>query len=419
MGPFGFNPAATGSGGLAGAFSSAPAPTGASTASVTPTSDTGQVPYKDAGNAPPATPPPSALINTSTQSRTATNNSSASLAAALAAVGQSAPGNNANASAESPISELSPSDPFVQGLNSLQATEDAATKSLIASTQAAYSNNLNSVNQQYTSYKAGLQQMGIESNAAQSSPDLLAGQIQSAANAQLSKIQGLQATLTKTIMDAQTAQANDDFKTLQEKMTYANQLQTEKTDAIKNMYDTITAQKTASDDEAAAIYSTMQSLDPSDQESYINAVAQQYNIPVTNLVSSLAAYSNTQSKANLETAVERADLTKDQQSIATTNAYIGIDTLLSSSGTTIPNSGGIPYVDSHGYITPQGFNTLITAARNDNITRAEFLAQYGSQLDRSNLAAYRLSSGEQNKINGITSDTGTGTSGSTLFPTSQ
>lgn len=327
--------------------------------------------------APVQAPQSSNLINTSSQSRTATNQATSDLAAALARLNGNTTGVSTSTPAGSTTTAAPSTDPILSGLDALQANSDAATKSLIASTQAAYQNKINAVNTQYTNYKSGLQQLGVETNEAQSTPDLLAGHIQQAANDQMDKINALGAEESKALMDANNAKATNDFKTLQAKMTYVQQIQTQKAQAIKDMYDSITSAKTASDDEAEAIYSTMQTLDPSDQEAYLQAVSSKYNLPLDGLVASLNTYKAAQDKAALATQntesiiAKRATGGSSTKGASTAQIAVGTNILKTgklSDGTVLGNPQG-----SDGYVDPSVYSALYSYW---NGTNAAFLKAY-------------------------------------------
>lgn len=227
----------------------------------------------------------SQLINTSTQSRTQTAQAASGLDAALARLGmnnnggQNTPDNNGI--------EGTDKDPIIMGLNRLQTNSDDATKSFIASVQAKYQNEKNKANGATESYKGGLQQLGIETNQAQATPDLLAGHIRQATLDNLDKIHDLDTEETKAIMDAKNAKDSNDFKTLQAKMDYIDQIKKAKSDALKSMYDNLSTSNKASAIEAHDIYDTMQTLNDADKEKFILAVAQKYNLPVMSLVQAL------------------------------------------------------------------------------------------------------------------------------------
>ena len=313
------------------------------------------------------------LINTSTQSRTQTAQASSDLSAALAKLGgqstQANPTPDANGGGSStttdpnvdPTTGLSNSDPIISGLNTLSANSDAATKSLIASTIASYQTQRNAVTQQGENYKRGLQQLGLETGAAEATPDLLSGHIIQAGNDELTKINDLQAKESKALIDAQNAKATGDFKNLQAKMAYVKQVQTDKANAIKNMYDSITTAKTASADEASAVYSTMQTLNPDDQVTYLTAVAKKYGLPLDQLTAQVAAIKTAQDKAALATkntesiiakrnspAASKTGVTATQKAQGMQILKTGID----QNGNKVGNpQGGDGYVDPSVYIS--------------------------------------------------------------------
>lgn len=192
-------------------------------------------------------------------------------------------------------------DAVTQGLDTMSARNDAATNRLIQNVTATRTRNANAIDNDYNNYKSGLQLLGIQHNEAQFTPDLLAGHIKSAENDHMQKIQNLDAELNKAVADATDAQANNDFKTLQEKTNYIKTLKQDQKTAINDMYSSLSNQTKASDIEAHQIYDSMQSLSPDDQEAFIHAVANKFNLPVTALVQSLADEKSKRATSDLKT----------------------------------------------------------------------------------------------------------------------
>lgn len=62
--------------------------------------------------------------------------------------------------------------------------------------------------------------------------------------------------------------------------------------------------------------------------------------------------------------------------------------------------GGVPVIDSNGYITPTAWKAAIAEAPSEGITRAEFIKSFGSQAFPGNLAAYGITPVEQKLITG-------------------
>ncbi len=257
--------------------------------------------------------PASNLISTSGPSKSAFSNNSNALSLALQNLGGgiTPPDNSV---------EGTNNDPIMQHFATLQSNSDAASKSLIASTQALYQNQMNKVNQQYENYKGGLQQLGIEHNEAQFTPDLLAGHIQQAATEQLDKIHGLQAEESKTLIDAQKAKEEGDFRTLQSKMDYLKQIKADKANAIKTMYDNISAVDKVAGIEAHDIYDTLQGLDKNSQEAFIHAVATKFKIPPASLVAALTDEQTKRKDADLTTKQKEATLAKTNRTGTGTKA---------------------------------------------------------------------------------------------------
>lgn len=267
-------------------------------------------------------PQSSNLINTSTKSRTAYNQNVSDLATAMAKISGTPttanpnPSNPADTTAAGILGDTT--DPIISGLNTLQTNTDAATKSLIASTQAAYQNKMNTVNKQYGNYSSGLQQLGVETNQAQATPDLLVGHIQQAANDKMDKINALSAEESKALIDAQTAKSTNDFKTLQAKMDYVKQVQAQKATAIKDMYDTISSADKTAAIEAHDLFDIADTLDKtvpqggtqSDYEKFVIAAAQKYNVPVLSLVQALTDEKGKRDAATLKTQNTKSIIAK-------------------------------------------------------------------------------------------------------------
>lgn len=208
-------------------------------------------------------------------------------------------------------------DPFIQNLESMNQNSDAMEKSLLATTKAAYQNQMNTVNQSYNKYKAGLESLGIEHNAAQSTPELLAGQIQTVANQQAQKIGDLHNKMLDAISKADLAQRNNNFKTKNEEITRYNQLKTEKRQAIIDARDAITFGNKEAIANAPSMYQEFKTKSPTDQEAFINQKAQE--LGTTHDVIQSALINEQQKESVASTTAFEKDLTiqRLQNEIAT------------------------------------------------------------------------------------------------------
>lgn len=191
-------------------------------------------------------------------------------------------------------------DAYTQMLDRIAATSSASTKALIGTIQASRANRGNTIDRQYDDYKRGLQLLGIQHNAAQSSPDLLMGHIQQAENEHQSKIQALDVETNKALMDAEKAQAEGDLNTLKEKMAHVKELKQEKEDALKKIAENLENETKIADIEAAQYYDKLQSLSPADKEEFLKAVAKKFKISLGALTRSLVTEKERREKEALE-----------------------------------------------------------------------------------------------------------------------
>lgn len=265
--------------------------------------------------------PTSSLVTTSAPARTTYADNSTNLDTALKLFNAS----NPTASASDPQGDAlkkvqsgledtindtttaSASDPYIRELDALAARSNDSTKMLIQNIKTEKMRQQVQTDKQYQSYKEGLQLLGIQTNEASATPDLLASHINQAESEHQDKIRELDAEESKALMDAENARADNDFKTLGAKMDYVKQIKSQREQALKDYYDTLSnsttsksyaaTQQTA---QAAAhdVYDTILSLDDADKESFLVAVSQKFDLPLGTLVTALTDEQNTRTKAD-------------------------------------------------------------------------------------------------------------------------
>lgn len=263
---------------------------------LTPTVDAGQIPFQDAENP---------LIVTSKNFQTGINNASSGLDSSLRNINPNypypAPPATPTTTTDTGSNNTADySDGFTKQLDAIASSSNDSTKSLIASIHAARANQQGQLDTKYQQYERGLQLLGVEKGSAAATPELLSGQLIQAENQHQQKISDLVAKETKAVMDAQQARDDGNLKLMTEKMSYLQTIQKQKATALKDYYDTLTSSGKAADSVAASVSSKVMALDPSQREAYLTNVATQYQIPLDSLVSSVAAYQQSQSKADLE-----------------------------------------------------------------------------------------------------------------------
>lgn len=222
------------------------------------------------------------------------------------------PNSNTNTNETTPTKNVN-SDSFLQGLKSLQTTQDQSTQLAIKNLQATYERNVNAENNKSDNYSRALQGLGIQTNEAQSTPDLLAGHLTSAANDHLVKLQDLDSKLTDAISKATLAQSTNDFKTLNDQMTYIKQLKAEQRQTITDANSAIvnSAKRASAEIDPTTAKTFLDAMNtisnPDDQKTFINAIAQKYGLSPVTVVTSLNGIVQKQQAADL--AIQQKNLT--------------------------------------------------------------------------------------------------------------
>lgn len=235
--------------------------------------------------------PQNSIITTAGPATNSFNNYSSSLNSMLMAL-------NGDGTYKLPGSDMNignVNDAYTQMLDRISRGEDASTKALIGTINAARSNRQNEMATQYERYKGGLQLLGIQHNDAQATPELLMGHIQQAENEHQAKLQALDVETNKALMDAEQAKNKNDLATLKEKMDYVDKLKQEKRDYLKQVAEQMNAANTIADNVVQGAYDQLQKLSPADKEKYLIAVSQKYGISLGALTAAMVRESRTRS----------------------------------------------------------------------------------------------------------------------------
>lgn len=247
------------------------------------------------------------LINSSSKSRSTANAAIAEHTMNMNLLGgQNTPttqgDSSGNDGAAKDINSANYSDPTTQSLDRIAKQSDSATKALIATIQAQRQSGTNALDKTYDNYKRGLQGLGIQTNSAQATPDLLQGHIVQAEADHQAKLTDLNVKINKAMMDAQTAATNKEYKIVAEKNKYIKDLKKEQSDVLKNFASQLTAQKTISANLASSVYSSLNKLNAADKEQFLQTIAEHYKIPLGKLVQDIAAFAQKQAVTNARAA---------------------------------------------------------------------------------------------------------------------
>lgn len=202
-------------------------------------------------------------------------------------------------------------DPYTQALTQQAQQGDQYTKALIGSLQARNQGLKNEMAGQYDSYKRGLQLLGIQTNSAQSTPDLLMGHIQQAQNEYTSKIQNLNQEEAFTIMEAENARADKNLSLLKEKMDYVKEIKKEKQNALKEAYERMSLEADVSKEQVGLYYDKMQTLNDEDKEDFLIAISKKFNIPLPGLVKAMSDEASARQISSEDRAYELSKRKKD------------------------------------------------------------------------------------------------------------
>ncbi len=219
----------------------------------------------------------------------------------------------------------STTDPYISGLNSLAASSDKSAQILIKNIQANKQRQTNKLDKEFGDYKGGLQLLGIQTNAAAATPELLAGHIHQAEQEHQDKLAELDSELAKTLAEADQARNEKKFSVLKEKMDYIKQLKSDQINTLKDLNDTLSANQKNAAIEAHEIYDSFNTLSDvpgpdgmSDKERFLQALSRKWKIPVTSLVTALVDEKAKRETADITLASKQATLNKKVNPTTTT-----------------------------------------------------------------------------------------------------
>ncbi len=202
------------------------------------------------------------------------------------------------------------SDPYTQMLDKISATSDKATQNLIATIKASKANRMRDINQETDRLKSGLMSLGLSTGNINFTPDLIYGSIAQAENARMSKLAELDRDEATTLLEAQQASEDKDFKVLKEKMDYYKTIKKSRLDLLKESYDTMNYQTKIGEIQAFQIYDELQKMPESSKLPFLQEIANKFNIPLAALTSQVTELkrdrevkkttSSSQTKVNLK-----------------------------------------------------------------------------------------------------------------------
>jgi len=130
-----------------------------------------------------------------------------------------------------------------------------------------------------------------------------------------------------------------------------------------------------------------------DLDTYFEEQSTKYGVPTGLLRGQVEEYRADQEAKKKTAATGGTKAPKKTESELQRDAYSTINRLLDSGA----KYNGVPFVDSNGFLTPEGFIKIVQAAAPSGLTKKQVLAQYADRLyldDPDALKAYRLTKAE-------------------------
>lgn len=130
-----------------------------------------------------------------------------------------------------------------------------------------------------------------------------------------------------------------------------------------------------------------------DLDTYFEEQSTKYGVPTSLLRGQVEEYRADQEAKKKTAATGGTKAPKKTESELQRDAYLTINRLLDSGA----KYNGVPFVDSNGFLTPEGFIKIVQAAAPSGLTKKQVLAQYADRLyldDPDALKAYRLTKAE-------------------------
>lgn len=310
-------------------------------------------------------------------------------------------------------------------LDTISANASAATQDLISSIKSTFGASIDAMNRSNQVILNGKIQSGIRSGITRYASGVQDSILTDEMQQGLQRVNTLNGQMLSAIASAEQAQNSEDLTVFNDRMTQVNKINddmnTEVQSLQKNALDNLNQLQTSATNAAnlakqkqdeqlqmsTRVAPTLaaqlaQYSDPKDQASFLQEYSKQSGIPTDVLMGDIASYNDTQSKnkLDLENVQNEIDNRNAQTSISQENA----DTAATKEETANPSdvfsainarlntkdSSGMPYLDSNGYFTKQGFENLVNAAGENGVSRADFLKQYGQYLDPNGYDNYLL-----------------------------
>lgn len=321
-------------------------------------------------------------------------------------------------------------------LDGISASSNASTQALIASIQSTFQASMQAMARTNQNILDAKTQSGIRSGITRYASGVQTSILTDEMQQGISRIATLNGQMLTAVAQAEQAQTAEDLTIFNDRMDQVNKIDTDLQNEVQNLQTTAMANlnqlQTAATNQAnlqkqqqqeqldmstrvaPAVASQLASYTtPQAQADFLQEYSKQSGIPIDLLMGDVSAYSDTQTKnkLDLENVQNEIDNRNQQTQISQENAdtaaskanattsasdvYAAIDARINSTAV-----GGTYIVQDTGYFSKEGFQTLVQAAAENGISRADFIKQYANYLDPGAYAAYGLTTAEQQSLTG-------------------
>lgn len=307
---------------------------------------------------------------------------------------------------------------FDQQIDSLMKSNNSLYRSTLGSIKSTFDTRRTALTQSYERLASVREKAGYASDSFRYTPTHAEGLVTNDENEYISGLADLDAQEQSLVLQAQSAKNAKDWDALGKQMTLYDSISTKKSDLLGKLLTVAQAQNNRIEAEnkiareaalipkSAGAATLAKSISPvlakeiksmSQEEAvkYITEKATALNIDA-DILRSAVIEQGVQNLKDAKSLAEKPASDKLTESEILTNNFAKINKILE--GNTSVN--GVPITDPSGFFTPQGFKTLVKAARSSGVSRKQFLEEYGGSIDPAQVGTYGLTAAEKKIITG-------------------
>lgn len=316
---------------------------------------------------------------------------------------------------------------FDKKIDRLLASNNSLYQGTIASIKSTFDSRADSLKENYARLGASRTKAGFQTDSFRYTPTHAEGIITNDENNMVNDLADLDAQEQALILAATTAKEAKDWDALDAQMKMYDTMSQQKTTLLTSLLTAATAQNRRIEDEAKIereiaekALATKQgdgaiklaaNIAPVISKAIANMTEEEAVAYVTKKATDLGIDPDILRSQVIDRSREDADYARSlipkpekPKALTEEDIFAGIDTILSNPNSALyPEScnqsmAPVPFRDPSGFLTVDGYKTLVSQARSNGVSKSKFLENYGGELDPNNLAAYGLTAKEQEAL---------------------